>query len=316
MLITVDVSASNVAEGVEALADDSTMEEVIVTGEWAGPQMWKISRGNRLVWMLGTLQPLPKDMVWKYQEVEKVIAQSSQVIGKTNVKPKVSIFGIIPLYLQFRKVSKLPDEQTLKDVLPEELYQRYQALLTINKVRDKDIERLRPIVAAGRLYQDVIEANGLTGKNDVQETVFKLAGRHDVKVNDLTLKVEAPKEILKEASQLPVSAEIPCLEDVIASLEEDLPMLKKRASSWAHGDANALRKLVATKTRTACREIILSMDRVKAVSDNAKAVWFNAITESLDRYDSAMALSPVYDLIGKDGILDQLRAAGYQVEGP
>jgi hypothetical protein len=109
---------------------------------------------------------------------------------------------------------------------------------------------------------------------------------------------------------------VPCFEDVVTTLENDLPMLKKRASSWARGDVDALRKLIPGQARTACREIILSVDRVKAVSNNAKAVWFNAITESLDRYDSAMALSPVYDLIGKDGILDQLRAAGYQVEGP
>jgi len=238
------------------------------------------------------------------------------VIGRPNVTPKVSIFGMIPLYLQVRKVSKLPDDQTLKDVLPTELYQRLQALLVLHKIHDNDIEKLRPVVAAGRLYQEVIEANGLSGNNDVQETVFKLAERHDVKVNDLTLKVEAPKEILKEVSQLPVSAEIPCFADVVASLETELPMLKKRASSWARGDVDALRKLIATQTRTACRDVILSVQRVKEVSDNAKAVWLKAITESLDRYDSAMALSPVYDLIGKDGILDQLRAAGYQVEGP
>jgi len=307
---------ANDPTGAPLISDDNTMEEVVVTGEWPGPQMWKISRGSHVVWMLGTLQPLPKGMVWKYKDVEQVIAQSHQIIGKTNVKPKVSIFGLIPLYLQFRKVSKLPDDQTLKDVLTPELYQRYRTLLSLHKIRDNDIEKLRPIVAAGRLYQDIIEANGLTGKNDVQETVFKLADRHDVKINDLTLKVEAPKEILKEASEMPVSAEVPCFEEVVATLESDLPMLKKRASSWARGDVDALRKLIPAQARNACREVILSVQRVKEISDHAKSVWLSAITESLDRYDSAMALSPVYDLIGKDGILDQLRAAGYQVEGP
>lgn len=297
-------------------SESDTMDEVIVTGEWAGPQMWKVSKGDHAVWILGTLQPLPKGMIWKYKDVEQVLVSSQQVIGRTNVKPKVSIFGLIPLYFQFRKVSKLPEDQTLKDVLPAELFQRYQALVTAHKIHDNDFEKLRPIVAAGRLYQEVIEANGLTAKNDVQDMVFKLADRHNVKVDDLTLKVEAPKEILKEASQLPMSAEVACFDDVVSSLETDLPLLKKRASSWARGDVDALRKLNANQTRTKCREAILSVQRVKEVSDQAKSLWFNAIVESIKQYNSSVALGPVYDLIGKDGVLDQLRAAGYQVEGP
>jgi uncharacterized protein YbaP (TraB family) len=296
--------------------ESEAMDELILTGEWAGPQLWKISKGDHAVWILGTLQPLPKGMVWKYTEVEQLLVNSQLVIGRTNVKPKVSIFGLIPLYFQFRKVSKLPNDQTLKEVLPADLFQRYQALLSAHKIHDSDLDRLRPIVAAGRLYQDVIEANGLTGKNDVQDTVFKLADHHNVKVDDLTLKVEAPKEILKEASQLPMSAEVACFDDVVSSLESDLPLLKKRASSWARGDVDALRKLNATQTRTKCREAILSVQRVKEVNDQAKSLWYNAIVESLDRNPSGVALSPVYDLISKDGVLDQLRAAGYQVEGP
>ena len=315
LVLTTNAHAAD-AVAAQVSANEATMDEVIITGEWPGPQMWKISRGDHVVWMLGTLQPLPKGMVWKYKDVEQVLAQSQQVIGRTNVKPKVSIFGLIPLYFQFRKVSKLPDDQKLKDVLPADLYQRYQALLVLHKIHDNDIDKLRPMVAAGRLYQDVIEANGLTCKNDVQETVFKLADHHEVKLDDLTLKVEAPKEILKEASELPMSAEIACFDDVVASLETDLPVLKKRASSWARGDVDALRKLNATQTRTKCRDAILSVQRVKEVSDQAKSLWFNAVADSLNRYKSALALSPVYDLISKDGVLDQLRAAGYQVEGP
>jgi uncharacterized protein YbaP (TraB family) len=305
-------SAAHLSNGMDA----NTMDEVVVTGEWPGPQMWKISKGDHVVWILGTLQPLPKEMIWKQIELDRVLMQSQQVIGRTSVKPKVSIFGLLPLYLQFRKVSKLPGDQTLKDILPPELYQRYRALLTQYHIHDNDLEKLRPLIAAGRLYQDVIEANGLTGKNDVQEAVIKLANHHDIPVNDITIKVEEPKEVLKDVAKVPPEGEVACFADVLSGLETELPMLKKRASSWARGDVDTLRKLVAAQTHTACRDAMLSVERVRAVSDHAKSSWYNAITESLDRYKSAVALSPVYDLIGKDGALDQLRAAGYQVEGP
>lgn len=303
-------------DNVVAADDTKLMDEVVVTGEWPGPQMWKVSKGERVVWILGTLQPLPKKMIWKYQDVEQIITESQLVIGRINVRPKVSIFGLLPLYMQFRKASKLPDKQTLKDVLPEELYTRYLAILQQHAIHDSDLEKLRPIIASGRLYQDVIDAIDLTGKNDVQETVLKLASQHNVPIKDMTIKVEEPREVLKDVTQIPMSAEIACFTDVIEGMEVDLPFLKKRASAWARGDVDALRRLVTTQVRSACRDAVLSVQRVKDVSDHAKSSWVNAITDSLEHNKSALALSPVYDMIGKDGVLDQLRAAGYTVEGP
>lgn len=296
--------------------DDQVMDEVVITGEWPGPQLWKVSSGDHVVWILGTLTPLPKRMTWKYADVENVIADSQQVIGKTNVRPKVSIFGWIPLYFQFRKVAKLPDKQTLKDVLPADLYQRYATLVQRYRLDGGDFERLRPIVAALRLYQAVIEANDLTNKNDVHETVLKLAEAHDVPLKDVTIKVSEPREVLKDVSELPRSAEIACFTDVVSGLETDLPLLKKRASAWARGDVDTLRKLVTAKERSACRDALFSVESVKAVSDEAKSGWFKVVAYSLEHNKSALALSPVYDLISKGGGLDQLRAAGYQVEGP
>lgn len=297
-------------------ADNQVMDEVVITGEWPGPQLWKISKGDHVVWILGTLTPLPRKMIWKYADVDKIIAASQEVIGKTNVRPKVSIFGWVPLYFQIRKAAKLPDKQTLKEVLPADLYQRYAVLVHQYRLDDGDFERLRPIVAAMRLYQAVIEANDLTGKNDVHETVLKLAEEHDVPLKDVTIKVGEPREVLKDVSQLPRSAEIACFTDVVAGLETDLPLLKKRAAAWARGDVETLRKLVTAKERSACRDALFSVQSVKAVSDEAKSTWLNAITYSLDHNQSALALSPVYDLISRGGGLDQLRKAGYQVEGP
>lgn len=317
-LLASGVQAQGEHAGIAPSAQESTelMDEVVVTGEWSGPQLWKITKGDHVVWILGTLQPLPKKMIWKYKEVEQTIAESQEVIGKTNLKPRVSIFGLLPLYLQFRKVSKLPDKQTLKEVLPADLYNRYVSIINQYHLNDDDFEKLRPVIVAIRLYQAVIDANGLTGKNDVHEAVLKLAELHNVPLKDVTIKVDEPREVLKDVDQLPRAVEIACFTDVMAGIETDLPLLKKRASAWARGDVASLRKLTTAQERTACRDALFSVQRVKAVSDEAKSTWMSEIAASLDHNKSALALSPVYDLINKDGLLDKLRAAGYQVEGP
>ena len=304
-----------------AAGNATDMEEVIVTGEWAGPRLWKVStRGaesgsEHVLWILGTLQPLPKKMIWQSKEVAEVITESQQVIGNTSIKPNVSWFGLLPLYLQVRHLSKLPENQTLHDVLPPELYVRFAALKQQYAAHDNELDKLRPMAAAARLYQDAVDSVGLTTRNDVQAMVIKLAKDHDVKVRDLTIKVDEPREVLKQVDQLPRAAEVACLAATITRLETDLPVMKRRAAAWATGDVKTLRQLVNDEQRTTCGEALLSAPRVQAVRAQTKASWFTAARDALAHNKSTLALSPINDLLGTNGTLEQFRAAGYDVSG-
>jgi hypothetical protein len=46
-------------------AETATLETVLVTGEQPGPGLWKISRGDHVLWILGAQYPLPKKMTWR-----------------------------------------------------------------------------------------------------------------------------------------------------------------------------------------------------------------------------------------------------------
>ena len=63
------------------ITDLATM---VVSGAQPGPGMWKVSKGDHVLWILGTLSPLPKKMEWVSGDVEDVIAQAQEVIWGTN----------------------------------------------------------------------------------------------------------------------------------------------------------------------------------------------------------------------------------------
>src|ERR1700756_1995947 len=59
----------------------TNLEAVTVSGEQPGPGLWRISKGDHVMWVLGTLSPLPDRMQWKTNDVEQTIASSQEVLG-------------------------------------------------------------------------------------------------------------------------------------------------------------------------------------------------------------------------------------------
>ena len=49
-------------------AGDFELDEVLVTGERPGPAMWKVSKGDHTLWIMGTLSPLPSKMTWRSKQ--------------------------------------------------------------------------------------------------------------------------------------------------------------------------------------------------------------------------------------------------------
>ena len=305
------------AQQSEEAADAQPVQEIVIEGQHEGPRMWKVYKGDHTLWILGTISPLPKKMVWKPDAVREVLQQTQEVI------PAWPTYGIganpitaLRVYIEWRRLQKPPDHVPLRQSLPPQLYARVTALKMRYDPKDDKLEQMRPMLAARELLTKVFDAAGLALHNEVQQSVLELARAQDVRVHQDKIKIDDPVDVLKDVSATPPDREVACLESVVTLLESDLGTMQARASAWALGDVDALRKLPHTDDRTACIAAVSTSDRVRALIARAQDNWLIATEDSLSRNRGTLAVQSMDRLLGEHGVLAALRAQGYTVEGP
>ena len=311
-------AASHAQQAATADAQGATsLPEVVVEGQHQGPRLWRVRRDDHVLWILGTVSPLPRKLIWQPDAVQAVLKQTQEVV------PAWPSYGIganpitaLRLYIQWRRMQKPPDHLPLQQVLPAPLYARVAALEARYDPHDKTLEQLRPMLAAERLLTRVLEASGLTARNEVQQTVLQLARAQGVRVRQDKLRIDDPVDVLKDVGATPLSGEIACLDAVVTRLETDIGPMQARARAWALGDVATLRALPHTDNRTACVSAVSTSERVRSLIERAEDDWLMAVEDSLARNRGTLAVQSMDRLLGEHGALATLKAHGYEVEGP
>jgi uncharacterized protein YbaP (TraB family) len=303
------------AQQTEEPPADTT--EIVVEGRHEGPRMWIVRKGDHTLWILGTISPLPKKMVWQPDAVEEVLGQVQEVV------PAWPTYGIganpftaLRVYIEWRRLQKPPDHMPLRQALPPPLYARVTALEARYDPNDKKLEQMRPMMAARELLSRVFDASGLALHNEVQEEVLNLARQRGVRVRQDKLRIEDPVDVLKDVSATPLTGEVTCLDAVVTLLETDLAPMQARARAWALGDVETLRKLPHADDRTACVAAVSTSDRVRKLIERAQDDWLILVQDSLTRNRGTLAVQSMDRLLGEHGALATLRERGYAVTGP
>ena len=319
-LLAVLLGGSALLACAQSFASDEPQDEVEtveITGERPGPRLWRISKGDHVAWLLGTLDPLPKQMTWRSRELEKVLGEVKQVLPS---EPDVDLYAgpitLVRTYFTWRKVRTLPGNETLKDWLPPPLYTRWSALRVRYNLRDDKVERQLPVLAGLKLYRRALDFSKLSTGTGIEKSVVKLARKHDVKVRQTQIKVKEPRDLVTQVGEIPRAAQVACLEAIVERLEKDIETLKAQANAWAVGDVETLRALPYPKEIQSCQDALENSGDMKKLIAEANGQWSSTLERALDDGTPTLGIRPIYELLKPDGTLDRLRARGYQVEGP
>ncbi len=305
-------------EGVKVL------DVMVVSGAQPGPGMWKVWKGDHVLWIMGTQSPLPRKMDWVSREVEKTIAQSDEILFETSVSVSTDrgMFGNLLLIPSLYGARKNPDDAELKDVLSPELYKRWSVLKAKYIGRDNSIEKWRPIFAAQELYDQAIKKSGLSSDNVVRPIVEDAAKEYKKKIirPKIEVKIEKPKAVIKEFSKTSL-ADIDCFSKTMDRLETDLNAMIERGNAWAIGDIEGLKKLSFTDQAQSCisaltNAAISQKNGFDDLRPKAKAEWLKAADAALAKNKSTFAILPMGDMVKPTGLLASLREKGYLIEEP
>ena len=170
--------------------------------------------------------------------------------------------------------------------------------------------------AARQLITRVFDAAGLALHNEVQARVLELARAQGVRVRQNKLRIEDPVNVLKDVNATSLEHEVACLDSVVTMLESDIAPMQARASAWALGDVDALRKLPYVADRSACFSAVSTSERVRTLIARAQDDWLIQVEDALKRNQGTLAVQSMDRLLGEHGALALLRAKGYSVVGP
>jgi uncharacterized protein YbaP (TraB family) len=305
-------------------ANAPLLQAVTVSGVQPGPGLWKVSKGDHVMWVLGTITPLPKHMEWHSAQVEQVLAQSQELLGQpgASVKVDVGFFGKLALLPSAYSARKNPDGATLQQILPAAMYAQWQVLKQKYIGRDSGIEYMRPIVVALKLYQKALDQAGLTNDNDIGKTVQKMADNHGIRrvSAKYRLVIEHPRDALQSIKQTNLH-DISCFNQTLNLVQNQMGALTERANAWSTGDVQTLQRLALGDRHESCVVAVVNADFAQQMGlhdlpQHINDAWLAAAQDALAHNTQTFAILPMAEVLAPDGLLADLKARGYAVQSP
>ena len=299
---------------------DLIKDEILVLGELPGPPLWKVTKDDHVLWILGTPELVPDDLLWQSNSVEHALARSSEYLRSPEVR--ITVRNPVRTMRGVRKIirmQRIPDNETLEDLLPENLYQLFSETRLRHSPKRDNLERLRPSVAAERLFDSAAQSAGLESGRTIRQAIEKAARKHNVKKVPTRLTERYKDSPLFDSMQeVSPGVEQTCLQARLQGLDAQLEAHSRLASAWAVGDLASLRAHPAGSATEACvsTRFALHPDDLNQMRSRSRAIWLENVDRALGNNDSTFTTLPLVDLLRPDGPLSWLRQRGYEVLEP
>ena len=320
-----------VADGAAPVAADMAvvdMDAVLVSGAQPGPGLWRVSRGDHVMHILGTQSPLSRDIQWQATEVRGVLEEAGAVLGQPGVSVSADVgllrgLTLVPAALRAQRNS---DGATLDGLLPPEVHARWSRLKAQYLGRDRGVEKKRPAIAAYGLYRAALKEHGLRGGGVVAPVVGEVTRARGLEQVPTVLKVEVadPRKALVEfRSEAMRPQDLECFVRTLDLVERELPQVARRASAWATGDLAALRAMPEAGNQVlACLDAWAQTDTARRrgftdIEARVRERWLEAAVTALEQHPVSFATLPIESLLyGRGGFVAGLVERGYVVEAP
>jgi hypothetical protein len=328
-------SSAVLGQAPDATGDTAPIEEIVVTGEYPGPGLWKVTRegepAGHALWIIGDPPPLPKRLAWKSTAVETVVLRSREILRDTGVTMKpdedIGFFKGLTLLPSALKARKNPDEAKLSEMVPPDVYARWLIQKKRFLGRDSGVENWRPLFAADKLRKAAMSDLGLRDSGMVWDVVGDLAKKHKLRVTtpmlEFSIKASEVRTRIRQFSKESL-ADVDCLSKTLDYTEalSRRDIEAARAHAWATADLDALERLPPLPNPgLTCVMAIMGSQVAKEllpsdIPEQVQARWIAEAERALRENETTFAIVPLAKLMRDDGYAARLRAKGYVVDAP
>jgi len=264
--------------------------------------LWKVTSGNRTLYLTGDTQALLLRDYPLPVQVEQAFGQSGELVLEGD--PGADSKQISALIQQY---GLLPAPTTLNDTLNVSQANLVKRAFAEVGAPFGKVEPLRPWLAVIVLTQAQYASLGCDPKQQETEYFYKLAKSRGL---TFTALETAPKQ-LKLFADLPQTLQIAWLTTTARqwpqTASEQQAKRQDIVRAWRTGNTNALSKMLT-------REFDGQRDLYRALVTNRNEVWFKILERQLAaRGAPVFVLLGAGHLVGRDNLVSMLEQAGYGV---
>lgn len=266
------------------------------------PLLWKASDGDNVVYLLGTFHLLEAGDYPLDPKVYAALDDAEQVFFELSPEALADP----SLGLKFAQAGLRTDGRTLQQTLDAPTWAATVQLATEAGLPIDALQRMEPWFAALTLSMAEMTAAGLDPALGLDKHLAQRA-THEGK---RTAGLETPADQIALFDGMKAGVQLAQLRDVVERSEEIRSETEWLHQQWREGDVDALYWGMAAAMKA--RDPAL----YERINTQRNAAWVSRIKSLLDAPGSDDALVAVgsLHLLGAEGLVQQLAAAGYTVE--
>ena len=281
------------------------LDDIVIQARRSGAPMWTVTRGDSTLILVGTITGIPRDLVWRPDELEAAAARSDQILSPQ--EGRASVTDLLRVIWRARTIGLMPQGQTTADYLTPEYQARLEAIMADDRNQDW---RTRSLLFVGfDLMQDKAGYSRGRSGDDAMDVIRRAARRARVSVRPVgTVRGD---ELIDSLITAPQTAHVPCVEAAIAAAEQGPDAARERAEDWR---ALRVADVVASPIDRALNQCWPWGD--PEIAPQLRQQWAAAIETAMISPGVTMGVAPIRLLADEGGVLDALVARGFEVVGP
>ncbi|WP_372707550.1 TraB/GumN family protein [Brevundimonas sp.] len=285
------------------VAEESTLDDIIVVARRSQTPIWEVSRGGRSLILVGAIRGLPRDFEWSPTGLEAATVRADRILYPP--EGRVSPADIIRLIWRGRSVARLPEGTTTADWLPAETQARLEAVMADERNEDWRVQGF--FLMQFSLLQN--KAGFSRGGRDVDDVVRRAA--RGARIQGESVGFVRGDELVDDLLTASPAASAPCIAAAVLAAEAGPTTFTDRAEDW-----RGLRvpEVIGNPLDAALGQCWPWGD--PEIGPQLRTQWLTALSGALDQPGVSLAVAPLRLLAEPGGVLDGLEAQGFEVRGP
>lgn len=264
------------------------------------PSFWKVEGEENTLWLFGSIHVLTEEHYPLAEAVETAFEESAYLVVETdivNLDPQVQQRMML-------NTGMLGEDQTLRDVLGEEQYERAQSLAQENGYDLEQMSALRPWLIALVLQVTEFQKLGYTAEHGVDTYFLERASEGPQSIVEL----ESFKYQLQLFDNLDQDIQNAFLMQTLEEIQDVEEQIEALVEGWESGKLEELEETLMADFN----DYPEVYDRVVTQRNRN---WLESLSEFLDEGErDYFVVVGALHMVGEEGLVNLLREAGYTVE--